>query len=83
MNQDISNQLTPPSSNYSHENKGGGQLLGVNWDFKSYFLSELKQQDLVQKSLEKEPQKKFRRFAAIFLPKNTLKIFSPLRGDLP
>ena len=33
--QDISNQLTPLSSSFSHENKGGGQLLGVNWTFKN------------------------------------------------
>ena len=72
--QDISNQLTPLSSSFSHENKGGSIAWG-KLDFqKSYFLSKLKQ-DLLQNGkifagsrriFPTSNLKRIRRFAANF-----------------
>ena len=59
----------PPFQSFWLETKGGGHSVGINWTFSNPTFSLSLSKDLVRKSSAKDPQKKFRRFAAIFTPK--------------
>ena len=59
----------PPLPVILARNKGGGHSVGINWTFSNPTFSLSLSKDLVRKSSAKDPQKNFRRFAAIFTPK--------------